>query len=431
MLKKSYWTGLMSVIAFSLISGSYLYASKKGKKNHLVPAITFLKGKRAQEAYNHSLNKSPRGASDCQPFCPKVDIWQYRYMDTKGQVHTSKNPIATKKEFWKIPGEARIISTTLFGNQARYLEGLMDFIRSFEHVQQVNQIAEQPWGYNTFTVRVYVAKRNPNDLNQLGELKNATDESFIEKLLEMGCEIAYVDNKMPGVRRDATFWRFMVAAEPMEPGHKIRYLLRDVDWKLTAAEAYTVGVWISSGLKFHRMQLFPICMGPMIGGTWGGSHTGSDSPFSDLKTSIENYPYRFNYGDDEMYLRDIVWPRIKYDGSILTHMYERGWRHDIANPYENSCEEPTQYYCNKVATELDLNHSPICVDDIVPKVIRFPLFEMAEKNKSLDELIGIDPAYFMFPVGVTGRDLKDGEVYNEYAIRGLSSIPITIKTPLR
>jgi len=223
----------------------------------------------------------------------------------------------------------------------------------------------------------------------------------------------------------------MIAAEEMPEGHKLRYILRDVDWKLTAAEAYTIGVWINSKLSFHRMQLFPICMGPMIGGTWSGTHTGKQSMFGDLKTDIEHYPYRFNYGDDEMFLRDMVWPKIKYSGSILTHMYERGWKHDLANPYENSCEEPTQYYCDKVTAAHKLARPAVCVDDLVPKVIKFPLFEMAEKNKSLDELIGINPDYFLFPVNVRGRDLKKNESYNFDAVAGLSENPPLIRTSIR
>ena len=374
-----------------------LAKQEKGRKNHLITALTWFRGKRARDAYNHSLVKGTRAASDCQPFCPKVDIWQYRYKGADGIIHTSSRPISTLKEHWKIPGEARIISTTLFGNQARYLDGMIDFINSFEYLRKANRIADPLWGYNSFTVRVYVAKRNPRDIDSLGPMDNATSKDFIERLLDMGCEIAYVDNKLPAVKKDATFWRFMVAAEAMPPGQKIRYLVRDVDWKLTAAEAYTVGRWIHSGLQFHRMQLFPVCMGPLIAGTYGGSHTGTDTLFTDMKTSIEHYPYRNLYGDDEMYLRDIVWPRMKFSGSVLTSMYKRGLKHNIANPYKHSCEEPTQKYCDEIADSSFSGKSPVCIDDLIPKEIKFPLTKMAEKNHSLDYLIREDNKSFIFP----------------------------------
>ena len=202
-------------------------------------------------------------------------------------------------------------------------------------------------------------------------------------MLKWGAEIAYVDNGMRGkVTRDGTFWRFQVLGEPMPSGQRIRYLIRDVDWKLTTAEMVAVGEWIDSGLDYHRMHLMPACISPLAAYIMGGSHVGA-GPFADIKARMQHFPYRYAYGDDEMFLRDRVWPIMQASGRVLTHIGNRGWKFRIGNPYKDSCEEPTYQFCKRVIRrgkqEGTLPQTLVnrCEDRRLPKGLNFPVFDLA------------------------------------------------------
>ena len=251
-------------------------------------------------AFDHSALKMHRNASDCQPECPQIHAWRYLYKPGD-KILTDQKPIATRKEFWKNSEEARIISVSLFGTQEIYLKGLIQFLDSMSFVSEVNGASEKHWGYESFTVRVYSPKRAPENVLSLGLLSGEIPESYVENLLNRGVEIVYVDNLREKVGRDASFWRFLVASESMPEGQKIRYLIRDADWLLTAGEIFSLGEWIASRKQFHRMHLQPFCIGPMTAGMWGGSHTGQGL-FSDLHAMMAYYPYRSVYGDDELFL---------------------------------------------------------------------------------------------------------------------------------
>ena len=118
-------------------------------------------------------------------------------------------------------------------------------------------------------MRVYVAKRNPAKAH-LGPLGRETDRSFVKKLIDSHVEVAYVDNGRAQVGKDATFWRFQVTGEVTSDGRPVRYLMRDVDHKLTSGEAFAVGEWIRSKRLFHRMHFNSLCVGPLTAGLFGG-----------------------------------------------------------------------------------------------------------------------------------------------------------------
>lgn len=339
-----------------------------------------------RDALEHSIIKGFRGKFDCQPECPKVDIWQYQFKGKDGTIITDTKPIATREENWKVPFEARIIALTLFGNQQRYLHGLRDYIDTAKNIKEINGITEFPWGYETFTFRVYVARRNP--VSAMPELERATSQEFIDELLAQGFEVAYVDNGLKTVGLDSTFWRLMIAAEQMPPGKRIRYIVRDVDWLLSAPEAFSLGEWINSGKKYHRMHILPICVGPLTAGTFGGWHEGIATEFAGLKVAIENYPYRLFYGDDEAFTRDMMWPRMKFSGDVLTHHFDRDIENAFANPYEGSCEEPTSLFCEQ------MNPSSNCQDSILPSSMTFDAaasrlgntVDLLKRNSSMSRL---------------------------------------------
>ncbi len=355
--------------------------------NKWVPIVKVFGPKRMSEAYNHTLIKMNRNRSDCQPECPRIDAWKYSFQDENGELLESDVPISTKKKYWKVKDEARVIAFSLFGDKPEYLDGLMNYLDSFTFVKEKNGIEEKNWGYESFTVRVYSPKRHPSRLEKMGPLKGELSSDYVTKLLSRGVEVVYVDNAREKTVRDASFWRFLILDEPLLEGEKIRFLLRDADWILTAAELFSVGEWIASGLRFHRMHLVPICVGPLTASWWGGIYTKGEG-FKDILKQMEYYPYRLLYGDDELFLRDLVWPKILASGSVLTHRYEkRGAKGYFANPYKGSCEDdPTRKYCSRLT-----KNTTSCLDLMMPEEIKFPFFELGtrvsyEKLKKREEL---------------------------------------------
>ena len=339
---------------------------------------------RYKEAYDHTLVKFYRSRSDCMPECPRIDIWRYEYKPNNGPVLHDTKPIASRKEFWKAQNEARIMAVTLYGDQSIYYEGLSEYIDSFKYIKEMNGISDPLWGYETFTVRVYVAKRNPKLKATLGDLKGETPDAFIKILLDKGCEVVYVDNHMPSVGKDATFWRFMVLGEEMPDHQAIRYISRDADWRLTAGEAYSVGEWIALGQQYHRLNM-PMCYSPLNASVWGGMHTGKGT-FQDIKTRIEYFPYRLYYGDDEMFLRDEILPFMKASDSFLTHYYPVDVLAFLGNPYLHSCEQPTQPFCELVKKDAK------CVDVQMPSDVLFPYVQLGLRHTLAD--LKEHPKYF-------------------------------------
>lgn len=364
---------------------------EKGKANHWLKVWHPFAPARVKEVYDHTIVKMYRAHGDCQPDCPKVDVWKYAYKGPDGKIIESVSPIASKKEHWKTKDEARIMAVTLYGDKAMYYDGLLDYIDSFTYLKEINRIDEKYWGYETFTVRVYAAKRNPTN-KKFESYKGETPDEYIQKLLDHGVEVAFVDNHQEQVGKDATFWRFLVAAEKMPRRQRIRYTLRDADWTLTAGEAYAVGEWVESGLRFHRWHLVPMCIGPLTAMMWGGMHQGENG-MKNIHAWIENFPYRLEYGDDELFLRDMVWPKMLASGSVMTHLYPRGFKSFLAMPYRGSCEEPTQEYCDA------MGEGGNCPDIQMPDSIPYPGAALGMRKtfgylkQAMPEVFDLQPMY--------------------------------------
>ena len=85
-----------------------------------------------------------------------------------------------------------------------------------------------------------------------------------------------------------------------------------------------------------------------------------------------------------MFLRDIMWPKMKASGSVLTHIIKRDWKSSLMTPYEGSCEEPTKRYCNAI------NVNNQCEDRELPSNMPFPYLQLgfranlAEIEKNTD-----------------------------------------------
>ena len=147
------------------------------------------------------------------------------------------------------------------------------------------------------------------------------------------------------------------------------------------------------------MHITPVCFGPLTAMLWGGTHTGRGD-FHDFHDLVKNYPYRFEYGDDELFNRDLIWPRIKSIGSVLTHHFPRGgFANTMGTPYKNSCEEPTQEYC------LKLNPNSDCEDRILPESKSFGgVVEALGLRANLHDLVREHPEYFDLELKAPDRE---------------------------
>ncbi|MDA0712630.1 MAG: hypothetical protein O2897_01410 [bacterium] len=344
---------------------------RKGRPNYFLKLVNPITPSRISQAYDNSVVNSHRVKSDCQPFCPVIDAWQYQYKGKNGKIIIDKKPISTRKEFWKNKNEARIISITLYGSNPIYIDGLITYLDSFKYLNDANKIEEPLWGYENFTVRLYTPKRNPKDPLKLGALKGEIPEKYVNDMLDRGLEVVYVDNQRNTVGVDAFFWRFLVMADKMPPGQKLRYLIRDADQKLTGGEAYAVGEWIDSGFKYSRLNLNNACMTPVTGSLFEGVIVGGEeNVFKNILQQMEEFPYRLDYGDDELFIRDRIWPYMKYSGSVLTHYNFSGWKSWVGNPYVGSCEQPTQKYCDTIKLGGE------CKDVTLPEDVIYPIIPL-------------------------------------------------------
>ena len=364
----------------------------KKKNNFILNFIKNFATKDQRRGLSHSLIQSHRFISDCIPECPSIDIWKYIYKPPKSKIIESDKPISTLKIHWKSI-EARIISINLFGKDEKYYNGFIEFLDSFEIIKEMNNINE--WVLDTFIFRVYVAKSNNK------KKKNSTPTKFIKKMINRNVEIVYVDTNQDKFNLDGSFWRFLIMDEPMKKGEQLRFLCRDADWKMTISEALIISEWINSKYIYHRINLFPICAGPLLAGLIGGL-INDDTKKLNIKDKLRNYPYRIEYGDDELFLRDLIWPHILNSNSILTHANKKDYRHKVANPYINSCFEPTNTYCKKFTKtrQKQINKTKKfkkgCKDILIPKN---PLHYSVKfsSDVSLSIMIEKNPEFFLIP----------------------------------
>jgi hypothetical protein len=247
-------------------------------------------------AYRHSITKSValRGGSDCTPDCPTFRVWKWRM----GTEEREDGSIAVARA---VGSPLRIISVSLFGANPKYLQGLRECLA-----------CETPgWSF-----RVYAARG-------IGPPKEGeVAEEFLEEIHRIypdRVEIAYTDTNLARFDKSATFWRFAIMDEPLPPRQSLQYAIRDVDWHPIPHELELLRLWGNSGYLYCRITS-TILMGPMNASKFAGKiladvRTGA---IPGIQEMMAQYPYHSQYGDDEIFLRDRVWPFLKNSDSVIT-----------------------------------------------------------------------------------------------------------------
>ena len=179
----------------------------------------------------------------------------------------------------------RIISFSLFGESPLYHQGAL------RNVQLASSV------YPGWTPRVYCSHEIPTQL--IGQLQDA------------GAEI--VHRRRVSIV-DGTFWRFLPLADPKLDA----VIIRDVDSRISAREYAAVDEWLASGRSLHIMRDHPLHRVPILAGMWGGR--GGCVP--DMDQLIERWNLWQRKGQDQDFLRDIIYPRFEDDCVVHSNWFE-------------------------------------------------------------------------------------------------------------
>jgi hypothetical protein len=180
-----------------------------------------------------------------------------------------------------------IISFSLFGSAPLYLRGAE---RNADLIHSI---------YPGWTARFYVSQEIP--------------EECVQRLRASGAEVI---PKHRSGRIDGMFWRFLPAAESQWDA----MLVRDVDSRLSLREHAAVMQWLESGKKLHILRDHPNHRVPILGGMWGCR--GGAVP--DMAELVDGWKLWAKKGQDQDFLRDVVYTRFRSDCLVHSDLYAYG-----------------------------------------------------------------------------------------------------------
>ena len=120
--------------------------------------------------------------------------------------------------------------------------------------------------------------------------------------------------------------RFLPLADP----DVARFLSRDCDSRLNAAEAGLVAAWTESGLPFHVIRDHVLHTEPIMGQLWGGrADCGVD-----IRTLIRSFASS-KYGYDQAMLAFKLWPMVRNHALVHDRYYRLAGVHTVPITFEN------------------------------------------------------------------------------------------------
>ncbi|XP_053381187.1 uncharacterized protein LOC123552226 isoform X2 [Mercenaria mercenaria] len=166
-----------------------------------------------------------------------------------------------------------IVSYSLFGSDTRYTDGAL------ANTELIKTI------YPSWTVWLYHDNTVP-----LNVISTVCDKTIVKCMNMTG---SVLKNKMS--------WRFLVASVPFVS----RYIIRDIDSRLSPREKAAVDEWIVSGKRFHVMRDHPSHSHyAMSGGMWGGTWEA----IPNMEHLLQHQVMNDNYLQDMDFLNSVVWP---------------------------------------------------------------------------------------------------------------------------
>ena len=179
--------------------------------------------------------------------------------------------------------KSRIISFCLFGSEPSNIEGAV------ANTKIASQI------FPEWIVRIYHDDTVPNQVLQTIKSENV---QFVK-----------ITTKTPFEPKE--IWNLFVATDPCLE----RYLIRNINTRLTARERAAVDQWINSGKRFHIIRDHPVHVNDSIpSGLWGGTKDAVTDMMSLIHKYIEN---RSHYGTVQQFLNREIWQLAKM--SVLQH----------------------------------------------------------------------------------------------------------------
>jgi hypothetical protein len=141
-------------------------------------------------------------------------------------------------------------------------------------------------------------------------------------LADNGADVRKIEDEYPGV---GLFQRFLV----MNDRSVGRFLVRDCDARLSAAEADLVQQWIESGYPFHAVRDHVLHSELMIGCLWGG-RTDCGIDIVALMRRYFGAAPNARYGHDQFMLGRLLWPIIRERCLVHDKYYRLPGVHTVA-----------------------------------------------------------------------------------------------------
>ena len=210
--------------------------------------------------------------------------------------------IKTSEKAWKIKclhseelNENRVISMSLYGSNPKYTKGAK------RNPQLVSKV------FPGWKLRIYLPM---SDNIGTSEKRLKVPQAIIDQLQSLNVQLVFV-NTTNTLIKNPRLWRFLVANDVTVD----RFLIRDIDSRLIPRDAIEVAVWIQSGKPFHCIRDNPgHCGWPVNAGLWGAVPKQLYR-YLDRETfspeTLSNYSGKYKFLD-QMFLRDLVWPKIKH-----------------------------------------------------------------------------------------------------------------------
>jgi hypothetical protein len=194
------------------------------------------------------------------------------------------------------PRGANVLSFSLWGPLPFYCYGAMINLALARRI------------YPDWTCRFYVDANVPR--------------ACVAYLRDNGGDVRMIEDEYPGV---GLFQRFLVMNDPAVG----RFLVRDCDSRLSAAEADLVRQWIDSGHPFHVVRDHVLHNELMIGCLWGG-RTDCGIDIVDLMRRYFKFGPTAKYGHDQRMLGLMLWPLIRSRCLVHDKHYRLDGVHTVA-----------------------------------------------------------------------------------------------------
>jgi hypothetical protein len=200
-----------------------------------------------------------------------------RGLDLRDQEACRNKPPLALTAPAKPPSGSNVISFSLWGDAPFYAYGAM-----------INLVLSRTI-YPGWTCRFYIGSTVP--------------PACAAFLRDNGADVRNIEDEYPGV---GLFQRFLVMNDPAVG----RFLVRDCDARLSAAEANLVQQWIDSDCPFHVVRDHVLHNELMIGCTWAGRTDCGIDIVALMRRYFTQGP-NAKYGHDQRMLGLMLWPLIR------------------------------------------------------------------------------------------------------------------------